>query len=100
MTPAVLVTGGAGYVGSHTVATLLERQSEDDQFDIVVIDNLSNAYIAEGQKKPEALLRIEDLTGRTIHFYKIDIRNSIELSKVFENVSTFRVTILLNTSLF
>ncbi|XP_037298570.1 LOW QUALITY PROTEIN: UDP-glucose 4-epimerase-like [Manduca sexta] len=85
MHPAILVTGGAGYVGSHTVISLLENQSEADPFDIVVVDNLSNAYRAEGQKKPEALVRIEELTGKTIYFYHADIRDAKALSNIFEN---------------
>lgn len=42
MAPAILVTGGAGYVGSHTVMALLERPIKE--LDIIVVDNLSNAY--------------------------------------------------------
>ncbi|XP_026728235.1 UDP-glucose 4-epimerase isoform X1 [Trichoplusia ni] len=83
MTPAILVTGGAGYVGSHTVTTLLERQS-GQEFEIVVVDNLSNAYRSEGQKKPESLRIIEEITNKTIHFYELDIRDADALSKVFE----------------
>lgn len=88
MTPAILVTGGAGYVGSHTVTTLLERQS-GQEFEIVVVDNLSNAYRSEGQKKPESLRIIEEITNKTIHFYELDIRDAVALSKVFETVSWF-----------
>ncbi|XP_037874170.2 UDP-glucose 4-epimerase isoform X1 [Bombyx mori] len=85
MSRAVLVTGGAGYVGSHTVITLLERQSDGDPLEIVVVDNLSNAYCAEGEKKPEALKRIEELTGKTVHVYKVDIRCAEALDRIFEN---------------
>ncbi|CAK1591131.1 unnamed protein product [Parnassius mnemosyne] len=84
MKPAILVTGGAGYVGSHTVASLLERQDATD-YDIVVVDNLSNAYRAEGRKKPECLRIIEEMTDKTIHFYEVDIRDATGLSRVFEN---------------
>lgn len=84
MSPAILVTGGAGYIGSHTVITLLEDGSD---YEIVVVDNLSNAYRSAGHKKPEALRRVEELTDQTVHFYEADIRDAIALTKVFENVS-------------
>ncbi|CAK1543427.1 unnamed protein product [Leptosia nina] len=83
MSPAILVTGGAGYVGSHTVMTLLEQ--EDNKHEIVVVDNLSNSYRNDGDKKPVALQRIEEMTGRTIYFYPVDLGDSLALTKVFEN---------------
>ncbi|NLC32664.1 MAG: UDP-glucose 4-epimerase GalE [Clostridiales bacterium] len=67
----VLVTGGAGYIGSHTCLELL-RQGHD----IVVADSLYNA-------KPEALKRIRELSKRDFQFYEIDIRNEAELERVF-----------------
>ncbi|CAH0717837.1 unnamed protein product, partial [Brenthis ino] len=85
MAPAILVTGGAGYVGSHTVMALLEgRESE---MEIVVVDNLSNAYRADGEKKPESIKTIEEMTGHKIHFYDVDIRDKEGLSRIFENHS-------------
>lgn len=83
MAPAILVTGGAGYVGSHTVATLLEKQNDDRE--IVVLDNLCNSYRAQGEKKPEPLRIIEEMTGKSIQFYDVDIRDAAGLSKIFEN---------------
>jgi UDP-glucose 4-epimerase len=88
MTRAILVTGGAGYVGSHTVATLLDKQADQD-FEIVVIDNLTNAYRTPGEKKPESLRIIEELTDKTIHFYEADIRDVNKLSHIFETVSKY-----------
>lgn len=68
----ILVTGGAGYIGSHTVLELL-----NNNYDVIVVDNLSNA-------SSESLHRVEELTGKKVHFYPIDVSNSEELTKVFE----------------
>ncbi|CAH2097690.1 unnamed protein product [Euphydryas editha] len=84
MSPAILVTGGAGYVGSHTVMTLLER-SDNSEYEIVVVDNLTNAYRSDGEKKPEPLKRIEEMTGKNIHFYDIDIRDKEGLNRIFSS---------------
>ena len=69
----ILITGGAGYIGSHTCIALI-----DAGFVIVVVDNLSNSSI-------ESLKRVEELTGKKITFYNVDIRDKSELSKVFLN---------------
>lgn len=58
---AVLVTGGAGYIGSHICVTLLEQG-----YDIVVVDNFYNS-------SPAALERIQKITGKTFPFYKVDM---------------------------
>ncbi len=68
---AVLVTGGAGYIGSHTCVQLLEAG-----YDIVVLDNLSNS-------KMEAVRRISELSGRTFDFIKGDILDNSLLDEVF-----------------
>lgn len=68
---AVLVTGGAGYIGSHTCVELLNSGE-----DIVVIDNFSNS-------KPEALKRIEKLTGKSFKSYKGDLLCKADMEKVF-----------------
>ncbi|QJW56686.1 UDP-glucose 4-epimerase [Serratia plymuthica] len=67
----ILVTGGAGYIGSHTVLALLERGE-----DVVVLDNLSNA-------SEESLHRVEQLAGKAAIFYQGDIQNSDCLSRIF-----------------
>lgn len=68
---AVLVTGGAGYIGSHTLVELLEIGK-----DVVVFDNLSNS-------KEESLERVEKITGKKVKFYKGDLLNIEDLEKVF-----------------
>lgn len=67
----VLVTGGAGYIGSHTCVELLNAG-----YDIVVIDSLSNS-------KPEALRRVQQVTGKDFPFYPIDLLDRDELETVF-----------------
>ena len=67
----ILVTGGAGYIGTHTVVELVTSGNS-----VVVVDNLSNS-------KLESLHRIKIITGQSIPFYAIDIRNRYELEKVF-----------------
>ena len=68
---AILVTGGSGFIGSHTVVELLEAGRE-----VVVIDNLSNS-------SPVALKRVEEITGKQVAFYQADIRDREALEKVF-----------------
>ena len=67
----ILVTGGAGYIGSHTCVELLNAG-----YDVVVVDNLSNS-------KKAALRRVEEITGKSIDFYEDDIRNRDGLEKIF-----------------
>lgn len=59
----ILVTGGAGYIGSHTCVELLEAGH-----DVIVLDNLSNS-------SEESLKRVQELTGKTLKFIQGDIRN-------------------------
>ncbi|MFK8258807.1 UDP-glucose 4-epimerase GalE [Erwinia sp. AnSW2-5] len=68
---AILVTGGAGYIGSHTILALLEQHH-----DVVVLDNLVNA-------SDIALQRVEKITGRNINFYHGDINERSDLQKLF-----------------
>jgi UDP-glucose 4-epimerase len=67
----VLVTGGAGYIGSHTCLELLNQG-----MDVVVIDNLSNS-------SAESLKRVEALTGKKVSFYEGDVRDRGKLEKIF-----------------
>ncbi|EFA80727.1 hypothetical protein PPL_06313 [Heterostelium album PN500] len=68
----VLVTGGAGYIGSHTVVELINAN-----YVPIVIDNLNNGYV-------EALNRIEVITGFRVEFHKIDLMNEVALSQLFD----------------
>ena len=67
----VLVTGGAGYIGSHTCLELLESGCG-----VVVIDNLCNS-------NPKSLERVEELTGKPIKFYEGDVRDEALLERIF-----------------
>ena len=69
---SILVTGGAGYIGSHTVVEL-----ENAGYDVVICDNLSNA-------NEKVIGRIEALTGKKVPFYKTDIRDREGLEQIFE----------------
>ena len=69
---SVLVTGGAGYIGSHTAVELLDAGRE-----IVIIDNFSNS-------KPEALEAIKKITGKDFKFYEADYTDRKVLEKIFE----------------
>ena len=67
------MTGGAGYIGSHTVVELLNAGHE-----VAVVDNLSNASV-------RSLDRVEEITGKKVHFYEVDIRDDVTLDEVFKN---------------
>ncbi|NRG96968.1 UDP-glucose 4-epimerase GalE [Streptococcus suis] len=69
---SILVTGGAGYIGSHTVVELLELGK-----DVVIVDDLSNASIL-------VLDRIEEITGKRPTFYQLDVADKDGLRQVFE----------------
>ena len=71
MNTTLLVTGGAGYIGSHTCIELLAAG-----FDLVVIDNFSNS-------KPAVLERVEQISGKKIAFHEADIRDRVALRDVF-----------------
>ena len=69
---AILITGGAGYIGSHTMVEFLEAGRE-----LVVVDNFLNS-------KPEALDRVRRITGKDFKFYQVDLLDYDALDKVFE----------------
>jgi len=74
----ILVTGGAGYIGSHACVELLQAG-----YEIVVVDNLSNS-------KTEALVRAQQLAGKPLTFYQADIRDKAALTAIFaqESITT------------
>ncbi|MBU1343394.1 MAG: UDP-glucose 4-epimerase GalE [Proteobacteria bacterium] len=67
----ILVTGGAGYIGSHTCVELLNENHE-----VVVLDNLSNS-------SEESLTRVKKITGKSLEFYKADLLNKKQVDAVF-----------------
>lgn len=71
----ILVTGGAGYIGSHTCLELLQ-----DGHELIVVDNLSNS-------KEESLKRVQELAGRTLSFHKVDLLDKKALDRVFAGSS-------------
>ena len=71
----ILVTGGSGYIGSHTCIELINAG-----YDIVVIDNLCNSSL-------ESLKRVEKLVGYSIPFHRMDIRDKAALTRIFESYS-------------
>ena len=68
----VLVTGGAGYIGSHTCVELLERG-----YGVIVADNLVNS-------SAKSLERVQQITGKSLDFYEIDVRDRAALDRIFE----------------
>ncbi|MBQ9728482.1 MAG: UDP-glucose 4-epimerase GalE [Clostridia bacterium] len=67
----ILVTGGCGYIGSHTVLELLNKN-----YEVVVVDNFSNSSF-------ESLRRVQKITGKQVTFYEEDIRNEEAMEKIF-----------------
>ncbi|NLP00601.1 MAG: UDP-glucose 4-epimerase GalE [Clostridiaceae bacterium] len=72
---AILVTGGAGYIGSHTCVELLNAG-----YEIIVIDNLINSSI-------KALERVEEITGKKLTFYNVDLLDRPALENIFDKES-------------
>ena len=69
---AILVAGGAGYIGSHTCVELLNAG-----YDVVVVDNLYNS-------SEEAIKRVEQITGKSVKFYQADVLDKPALDKIFD----------------
>jgi len=69
----ILVTGGAGYIGSHTCLELLQAG-----YEVVVVDNLSNS-------KEESLTRVQMLTGKSLEFHQVDLLDYMGLERIFKS---------------
>ena len=69
---SILVTGGAGFIGSHTVVELMNAG-----YDVVIVDNLVNA-------SEKSIERIEQIVGKKVKFYKVDINDRDGLNEVFD----------------
>jgi len=69
----IFVTGGAGYIGTHTILTLINHN-----YEVVVADNYSNS-------KPVAIKRVKELAGRDFPFYEMDVRDEEQLDQVFKD---------------
>ena len=67
---AILITGGAGYIGSHTCVELL-----NNNYKIIVVDNLSNSSI-------ESLNRVKEITGKQFEFYKENVLNREKMNEI------------------
>ena len=67
----ILVTGGAGFIGSHTVVELLAKE-----YEVVIVDNFCNS-------KPEVLDQIRTISGKDFKFYEVDLLDEAGLDRVF-----------------
>lgn len=78
----VLITGAAGYIGSHTTLEILNAGHT-----AICLDNGVNSYISGKESLPESLRRVCEITGKQLTFYEVDIRDRDQLNQVFKKVS-------------
>lgn len=83
----ILVTGGAGYIGSHCVVDLV-----NEGYDVIAIDNFANA-VGDDDGSP-ALRKAEEITGKKITFYKADLLDKPQINEIFDKVINGRGTSL------
>ena len=83
--PVILVAGGCGYIGSHTIVCLLEKN-----FNVVVVDNLSNSSPISLQKVGDILSLSEQERKERIVFHEVDLCDEVALRKVFETSPKFQ----------
>ncbi|KFM71586.1 UDP-glucose 4-epimerase, partial [Stegodyphus mimosarum] len=76
---SIFVTGGAGYVGSHSILELLKSG-----YDVVAADNFSNSCAGKDCIMPESLKRVEKLAGKSLTFYEVDLLNKNALEQLFQ----------------
>lgn len=84
----VLVTGGCGYIGSHTIVVLLEQK-----YDVVVVDNLSNSSAISLDRVADIVGLTADERAKRLVFHQADVCREDELRKVFESSPTFHTAI-------
>lgn len=77
----VLVTGGAGYIGSHCIVTLHEAG-----YNVIALDNFTNS-VNSSKDESLALKRVELITGKAVTFYKCDLLDMEGLDSIFKNAS-------------
>ena len=71
MSKKILLSGGAGYIGSHTAVALLEAG-----YEVIIVDNYCNS-------SPEAINRIQEVSGKQVKVYEADVKDSAAISKIF-----------------
>lgn len=78
----ILITGGAGFIGSHTIVELLNAGHS-----VVCVDNGCNAFVEGKNSLPESLKRVQQITGKEVTYHSVDIREKKDLDEVFKKVS-------------